>query len=150
LSEAVVFGHRIARRIERLSPLGAVSTGIAAKEQRQSAYVNTAQQRVKLQKLMLRHVGLKRHEQGLLKAIKELEKMGRFFAYQYRDRESFEFLNLLTAALLTTRAALLREESRGAHYRSDFPDKDDLIWRKHIIQSMEEGVREESDLTNVE
>lgn len=143
LSEAVVFGHRIAQRIKQLPPLGEVSADIAANEQRESAAVSTIQQRVKLQKLMLRHVGLKRHENGLTKAIEEMEKMGRYFAYQYETRESFEFLNLLTAALLTTRAALLREESRGGHYRSDFPNKDDLIWRKHIIQSIEEGVQEE-------
>jgi L-aspartate oxidase len=150
LSEAVVFGHRIAERIKQLATHQGVRPFAAREEKRESRTVNTMEQRVKLQKLMLRHVGLKRQEKGLLKAMEEMERMGRYYYYQYREREAFEFLNLLTGAMLTTRAALLREESRGGHYRIDFPNKDDLIWRKHIIQSRHEGVREESDLSNVE
>lgn len=149
LSEAVVFGHRIAERIKQLSALPK-APDLMWQGERSTRAVNTIQQRIKLQKLMLRHVGLKRHEKGLSKALEEMEKMCRFFSYAHREREAFEFLNLLTAAMLTTRAALLREESRGGHYRSDFPSKDDLIWRKHIIQSIDGGIEEESDGTDVE
>ncbi|NGQ96448.1 L-aspartate oxidase [Brevibacillus sp. SYP-B805] len=150
LSEAVVFGHRIAGRIKELPPLDPLPALSFHEPKRASRTANTIQQRVKLQKLMLRHVGLKRHERGLLKAREEMEKMTRYYYYQVHDRESFEFLNLLTAAMLTTQAALLREESRGGHYRTDFPNKDDLIWRKHIIQSIDYGVREESGSSDVE
>ncbi|TRY24691.1 L-aspartate oxidase [Brevibacillus sp. LEMMJ03] len=150
LSEAVVFGHRIVRRIRELSPLPEVRPFAAVEPKRTSRSVDTREQRVRLQKLMLRHVGLKRQEKGLRKALDELERMQRFFYGVYRDREAFEFLNLLNTAVLTTRAALLREESRGGHYRIDFPNKDDLIWRKHIIQSIGEGVREESEQYDVE
>jgi len=79
-----------------------------------------------------------------------MERMVRIFDSKHTGRQAFEFLNLLTGALLTTRAALLREESRGGHYRSDFPKKDDLIWRKNIIQSIHGGVKEESDQLDVE
>jgi L-aspartate oxidase len=41
-------------------------------------------------------------------------------------------------------AALKREESRGAHYRDDFPDRDDVVWKKHIVQHREFGLAEES------
>ncbi|WP_035296652.1 L-aspartate oxidase [Brevibacillus thermoruber] len=150
LSEAVVFGHRIVRRIRELPPLPEVRPFAAMEPKRTSRSVDTREQRVRLQKLMLRHVGLKRQEKGLRKALDELERMQRFFYGVYRDREAFEFLNLLNTAVLTTRAALLREESRGGHYRIDFPNKDDLIWRKHIIQSIGEGVREESEQYDVE
>ncbi|WP_126424710.1 L-aspartate oxidase [Brevibacillus marinus] len=149
LSEAVVFGHRIAKRIKELAPLGALPP-IRFELPREHRPANVMKERVKLQKLMLRHVGLKRHEKGLQKASQEMERMMRFFHYALRDRESFEFLNLLNTALLTTRAALLREESRGSHYRSDFPQTDDLIWRKHIIQSIQEGVRIEGGEADVE
>lgn len=150
LSEAVVFGHRIVRRIRELPPLPEVRPFAAVEPKRTSRSVDTREQRVRLQKLMLRHVGLKRQEKGLRKALDELERMQRFFYGVFRDREAFEFLNLLNTAVLTTRAALLREESRGGHYRIDFPNKDDLIWRKHIIQSIGEGVREESEQYDVE
>jgi len=41
--------------------------------------------------------------------------------------------NLIILADLITNSALQREESRGAHYREDFPDRDDVNWKKHII-----------------
>ncbi|MEJ8546205.1 L-aspartate oxidase [Brevibacillus borstelensis] len=150
LSEAVVFGRRIVHRIRELPPLPEIRPLQAKGERRTNRTVNTREQRVKLQKLMLRHVGVKRQEKGLQKALEELEHMQRFYACEHREIEAFEFLNLLGTAVLTTRAALRREESRGGHYRNDFPNKDDLIWRKHIIQSMDEGVREESDQYDVE
>ncbi|MGC5326833.1 L-aspartate oxidase [Brevibacillus sp. SYSU BS000544] len=149
LSEAVVFGHRIAERIKRLAPLADIGQ-VQSKHSKDGKARSTKQERVKLQKLMLRYVSLKRHEKSLLKAISELEKMQKFFNCNYRDREAFEYLNLLTAAMLTTRAALLREESRGGHYREDFPNRDDLVWRKHSLQSIQFGVREESDQSDVE
>jgi L-aspartate oxidase len=150
LSEAVVYGHRISECIKKLSELPAVRSFTVSSDRRQHRQFNTREQRVKLQKLMLRHVSVVRHEKGLKKALEELERMEKYYDYQPNEREAFEFLNLLTAAVLTTKAALMREESRGGHFRSDFPNKDDLIWRKHLIQSISEGVQEESERDNVE
>jgi L-aspartate oxidase len=42
-------------------------------------------------------------------------------------------VNLITLANLVILSALKREESRGAHYREDFPKRDDINWKKHII-----------------
>jgi L-aspartate oxidase len=39
---------------------------------------------------------------------------------------------------------MLREESRGAHYREDFPERDDLLWRKHILHHRLQGHVEEA------
>ncbi len=41
--------------------------------------------------------------------------------------------NLLTVARLIARAALRREESRGGHFRADFPERDDLHWKVHLV-----------------
>ncbi|MFE1629916.1 L-aspartate oxidase [Brevibacillus reuszeri] len=150
LSEAVVFGHRISERIKELSELPVIRTFSVTSERREHRTFNTREQRVKLQKLMLRHVSVKRHEKGLKKALAELERMEQYYHFQIDGKEAFEFFNLLNAAVLTTKAALMREESRGGHYRIDFPNKDDLIWRKHLIQSVSEGVQEESDQYDVE
>lgn len=152
LSEAVVFGHRISERIKELPALPEVDPLMhVSKRRRQNNRTFHAQeQRLKLQKLMLRHVSLKRDEKGLKKALEELQRMEQYYDYHPREREDFEFFNLLNAAVLTTKAALMREESRGGHYRNDFPNKDDLIWRKHIIQSVSGCVQEESETHDVE
>ena len=48
--------------------------------------------------------------------------------------------NFLTVATLIARSALWREESRGGHYRLDFPQRDDARWRVHSIIRKDAGV----------
>ena len=69
---------------------------------------------------------------GLKQAIKRLEEMGPQVARPHSRRE-FEARNLQIAGLLVARSALAREESRGAHYRTDFPDHNDPKFRKHSL-----------------
>jgi succinate dehydrogenase/fumarate reductase flavoprotein subunit len=52
-------------------------------------------------------------------------------------------LNLLTVALLIARAALRREESRGGHFREDFPERDDLHWRVHLVDQLDSHAQQE-------
>jgi L-aspartate oxidase len=40
--------------------------------------------------------------------------------------------SLVTVGLMLARAALRREESRGGHFRADFPSRDDLHWTRHV------------------
>ena len=47
--------------------------------------------------------------------------------------ETLEFDNLIAQAVVTMDAALNRTESRGAHAREDFPDRDDMNWMKHTL-----------------
>lgn len=63
---------------------------------------------------------------------------------QLTKREEFEFINLLTCALLTTQSAMVREESRGGHFRNDFPERDELIWKKHLLHHRVKGLMEEA------
>jgi L-aspartate oxidase len=50
---------------------------------------------------------------------------------------------MLTCCLLITESALTREESRGAHYREDYPLRSDAEWQKHLLQIRELGIVEE-------
>ncbi|MNG07735.1 Fumarate reductase flavoprotein subunit [compost metagenome] len=82
---------------------------------------------------MLRYAGLKRNAKGLQKGHEELARQLSIFDSLMTKREEYEFANLLNVALLTTTAALAREESRGGHYREDFPERDHSMWKKHIV-----------------
>lgn len=144
LSEAVVFGRRIVRSIETCPPLSGKAIRIEADYGRTELLRQQAvEKRLRLQKTMLRHVGLKRNAEGLEKAGHELMRHMNVFYCRLADREEFEFANLLTCALLAARAAKLRTESRGAHFREDYPERDDVRWRKHLLFHRDDGVLEE-------
>lgn len=55
--------------------------------------------------------------------------------------ETLEFDNLITQAVVTMDSAVNRKESRGAHAREDFPDRDDKQWMKHTLAWIDEGRR---------
>jgi L-aspartate oxidase len=143
LSEALVFGRRIVRHIGQLEPLAGLPR-IKERSHRSSAPIQAVvERRLKLQKSMLRYVGLKRNAKGLEKALEELKRHLPVLESHLSKREEFEFANLLTCALLTSEAALKREESRGGHFREDFPERNDAVWRKHILFNRLSGMTEE-------
>jgi len=89
-----------------------------------------------LRALMWKHAGLLRGFQGLERAQLALEEM----AYEIprgHSRRAIEARNLHQAAMLMVESALGRQESRGAHYRNDYPKRDDQNFRKHSV--MERG-----------
>ena len=71
--------------------------------------------------------------------------MEEIWIYDHTDDSVYcsEFANMLTASLLVVQGALSREESRGAHYREDFSERDDRIWQKHIVHTRDQRMMEE-------
>lgn len=144
LSEAIVFGQRIVDRINGLAKNPSTLGCSSYSGERTAAPMGTlVERRLKLQKVMVRYVGLRRSRAGLLKGLEELKRQLPIFQTCLTKRDQLEFANLLTCALLVTEAALDREESRGGHFREDFPERDDLHWRKHTILQREQGIEEE-------
>ncbi|MEI7027657.1 L-aspartate oxidase [Paenibacillus sp. y28] len=144
LSEAIVFGRRIIESINQLPPLTHRPV-IAVKQERVETLTQPiVEKRLKLQKIMLRYAGLVRSAEGLQKGHEELKRQHTIYDAVLTKKEEFEFANLLTCALLTTEAALIREESRGGHFREDFPERNDAEWRKHTLFQREQGILEEN------
>jgi L-aspartate oxidase len=87
--------------------------------------------------LMWRSAGLFRTREGLQDAFTRLEQASAAERIRVRsnpsDGDSWRHFNLLTVARLIARAALRREESRGGHFREDFPDRNDREWRFHAV-----------------
>ncbi|HET9837141.1 MAG TPA: L-aspartate oxidase [Candidatus Angelobacter sp.] len=92
-----------------------------------------------IQQLMWNKVGIVRSRQGLSEAVQQLQAAGEKLPGP-DSRRSGEAGNIHTAALLIARSALARLESRGAHYRTDYPEHDDAKFRKHSIVG-ERGVK---------
>jgi L-aspartate oxidase len=92
--------------------------------------VDVAGLRAEFRNEMWLDAGLLRDAAGLERADSVLLRIGEQIG-QVTDRASLELRNLHTVATLIVRAALAREESRGGHFRSDFPGRDDGHYRKH-------------------
>lgn len=87
-----------------------------------------------LQDLMWRNVGISRNGTRLLLSARILNAWERTMP-EATDLASHTLSNLLTVARLMVEGALKRQESRGAHYRMDFPETSES-WQKHIILSL--------------
>jgi L-aspartate oxidase len=90
----------------------------------------SAATQAELRAMMWRDAGLLRDALGLERALATLHQIGGTLP-SVRDRSSLELRNLHAVATLITRGAIAREESRGGHFRSDFPARDDAHFRKH-------------------
>jgi L-aspartate oxidase len=89
--------------------------------------------RKRVKRLMWERVGILREENSLKKALAEFEQIS-------QAPLSTASRNFVTLAKLITTAALWREESRGGHYRTDFPARDDAHWQAHSIQRLQAGI----------
>ena len=85
-----------------------------------------------IEDLMWKDVGIVRSGSGLQRAVHHLERFTPQLEHP-RTRRAHEARNLHTAGLLVARSALAREESRGAHYRTDFPAPNDAKFLRHSI-----------------
>jgi L-aspartate oxidase len=133
LLEGLVYGARAARsmRNEMRSPQPAA--GAASKSSGQNGNLGETEKFIeKVQAKMWQHVAVVRDGKLLKQVVADLTAMQAQLP-KSDDRRSHEAANILQAGLLIARSALAREESRGAHYRLDFPLKNDRKFNQHSV-----------------
>lgn len=104
---------------------------------------NLRQLRRSLKETMWYQAGITRHAKGLTQALGKIEEIRSSLpALELKNFQevirTLELHNMLFAAEMVCRAALTRTESRGAHYRSDYPMENEDDWLKNIVISREE------------
>jgi len=95
-------------------------------------HLDTSDVRNSLRALMWRNVGITRKAHDLKQAIEQIRFWHRYVMdKQFDNPQDWELQNMLTVCLLIAQSALARKESRGVHFRRDYPDTDDVHFKKH-------------------
>ncbi|GLZ76994.1 L-aspartate oxidase [Actinorhabdospora filicis] len=131
LLEGLVFARRIADDIARDLPGQADPVPVPRDC---SQWVASTTSRAELQRAMTRGAGVLRSAEGLGEVAETLGALGKARSGRPRT-ETWEVTNLLTVAAALVSAAHARTETRGCHWREDFPEADDA-WRGHLLASI--------------
>ena len=135
LLEGLVFGARAAHAMAyELDATAGVAPAVGAAAANAKATPSPEAETViaQVQRLMWQNVGIVREGKKLQQTVAKLDEI-RAGLPAGSCRRCYEARNIADAALLITRSALSRLESRGAHYRMDYPVRDDAKFQKHSI-----------------
>jgi succinate dehydrogenase/fumarate reductase flavoprotein subunit len=111
-----------------------------------SVHLSTLKKR--LQQIMQDKVFVFRDKIGLRQAIHEIQKIKKgchqistpiFEQFNIEWINAIEFKYTVEAAEIIAKSALMREESRGFHFRRDYPEEDNKNWLKHVVSKFEDG-----------
>jgi len=137
LLEGLVFSRRIKDKTDEdfnsVSKADLEKVKINFETKRTKAKVDVEKERKLLSELMFKNAGVKRSKASLEEVFDVINKMGKVLKTEFHSTQGFELQNIIIAAYLIVKSALMREESRGTHFREDFPSSDDENWKKHTI-----------------
>ena len=114
-------------------------TSDAAEKPADDGKLNLTDVRNALTSLMWRNVGIRRDEAGLKEAEDQVNFWDRYVSsHVFNEPEGWELQNMLLVSRLMIAAARARHESRGVHYRSDYPDTQKTSEHIPIVTTFEE------------
>ncbi len=143
LLEGLVFGIRAGRSavdyvlLERLPEDKKIDVKTKPVSERSPEWISSMKQKV--QSLMWENVGIMRTPEAMNEALTFFKDNYEEFSNLYGSRELIELRNIFICGLFTTYSALRRKESRGTHYREDFPEK--LKKREHSIVKIDDIIK---------
>ena len=156
LVDLVVFGHRAGLSVadhvkERNFPDLPQQAEMIVEAKINSLLCSQSKERVTdlrcaLQQLMTNNCNVFRNRQGLSEALMEIRQLqkrslnigvnNKSKVFNYELQDALELENMLKVSEVIVFSALNRKESRGAHFRSDFPERNDEEWLKHSLVSV--------------
>lgn len=140
LIECLVFGKRAVESSRNISCTGNIPDFqplYHCNNNRTEAYI---QLKKDISRLMTTHAGIIRNEELLRQGLSQLTEMAKQLPDEKNEYYTLISRNLITVAQLIIRSALYRRESRGGHYRDDFPKNDDK-YLYHIVQQIGKEIR---------
>ena len=141
LLEGLVFGQKIASELNQLLGMRKISGDFKLscnfESFRTSKNMDRNLVKKAVQNIMTQYVGIIRDKAGLIYAGEEIKTFYEMITDMKNESVmDYELQNMILLSKLVIESALEREESRGAHYRSDFSKTDDINWKRHIIRKI--------------
>ncbi|MDR0287638.1 MAG: L-aspartate oxidase [Clostridiales bacterium] len=140
LLEGLVFGRKISKEANSIvTSTGRRMPDFSYTTDRETIGYDRDEVIMKIKHTMTDSVGIIRTGEGLKEALTTITRLeAKFNAAKCVSVKDYQVQNMLLLAKVIIESALWREESRGAHYRSDFPSTDNINWRKNIIRRIAE------------
>ena len=132
--ESLVYGARAGRTMRNELRESKPKRGVEPRAAYSNGPVDPGMEEIigQVREVMWNEIGIVRTRKGMQDAISQLEDLAPRVTHPH-TRRSHEAANVCLAASLVARSALARQESRGSHYRMDYPNRDDKKFLKHSV-----------------